>query len=87
MPIIRTDDIPVNTDDWTEIPLLSGGTYVGIVGVKYNEIIFKIGDVGNSNGISCKMIQDNILLSPTSIYVKKIRTVDHPVVVVIRDYE
>ena len=84
---LRTDDISINTDDWTEIPLLSGGTYVGIVDVRYNEIIYKIGDTGNSNGISYKMIQDNILLSPTSIYVKKIRTEDNPVVVVIRDYE
>jgi hypothetical protein len=83
---LRTDDIIIATDDWVEIQLLNGGTYVSIADVKFSDVVYKIGTEGDSDGISFRKSQDNTVISPVSIYVKRTATRTKPTVVVVRDY-
>ena len=79
---LQTDDIMVNNDDWNEIPLLDGGSFVEIAQVR-DKALIKVGNNSNTKGIMLD-IGDNIK-APESIYVKRYYTNEDLIVTVIRD--
>ena len=79
---LQTDDFVISNDDWNEIPLLDGGSFVEIAQVK-DKTLAKVGSDSNTKGIL--LSGDDTLKAPESIFVKRYYPNKGLRIVVIRD--